>query len=179
MAKKITTSTGSLSSSLSHRLKTPYFAGASNEALVRHGLPDDLGGFLVALALTLPGIPQERKYSKSGDHLFPEAEIPLPAEAADGIAADAKGPPFPDLAQLADQAGMPGGGAQALAARFVIRVVEAEGKFRLAEILRPERYEPVPELRVHNFNPLFRSRRAPVERQLPPPAPPARPAKDG
>ena len=50
---------------------------------------------------------------------------------------------------------MPGSGTQALAAGFVIRVIEAEGKLRPAEILRPESYKTIPEPGIHRLRLLF------------------------
>jgi hypothetical protein len=65
-AKKITTSGWSEASSLSHRLKTMNFPGALNFGAFAMSSFTISGVFLYRSPSSLPGMPQERKYSKLG-----------------------------------------------------------------------------------------------------------------
>src|SRR4030042_1968055 len=77
----MTTSGFSDSSSLSHRLNTMNDAGAVKSAVLLTSSLTISGDFLYLSPSSLPGIPQERKYSKSGiislvkpRYLFPPAQ---------------------------------------------------------------------------------------------------------
>lgn len=95
LAKKMTTSGSSGASSRSHLLKTTRRAGALNAGQCLSTSLTSSGDFLWRSPLTLPGIPQERKYSKSGLRVSLKPRYFLPPRQAMDSASRQRG--FPSL----------------------------------------------------------------------------------